>query len=349
MMRDEVVRRRGWLGDQQFLDLLGATNLIPGPNSTELAIHIGWARRRWAGLVIAGVSFILPAMLITGGLAWAYVRYGKLPETAWLLWGAKPVIVAVVAQAVWRLTGPAARTSLLRIVGVGAATAAALGINELALLLASGVLVVALRGRTWQRGSPLRQLLPGVPAAMGTATLSAVTLPGLFWIFLKIGSVLFGSGYVLLAFLRADLVQRLHWLTEGQLLDAIVAGQVTPGPVFTTATFIGYVLAGTSGAVVATCGIFLPAFIFVAISGPLVAKVRNSPTLGAFLDGVNVASLALMAVVTAQLAHAAVVDLPTALLGALAVILLLRFKLGSAWLILGGAAAGLVIKLLSHI
>jgi chromate transporter len=348
MMRDEVVRRREWLSDRQFLDLLGATNLIPGPNSTELAIHIGWQRRRWAGLVIAGVSFILPAMLITGGLAWAYVRYGKLPETEWLLWGAKPGIVAVIAQAVWRLTGTAARTSLLRIVGVGAATAAALGINELALLLASGVLVVALRGRTWQRGSPLRQLLPGVPAAVGTATLSAVTLPGLFWIFLKIGSVLFGSGYVLLAFLRADLVQRLHWLTEGQLLDAIVAGQVTPGPVFTTATFIGYVLAGPSGAVVATCGIFLPAFIFVAISGPLVAQVRNSPTLGAFLDGVNVASLALMAVVTAQLAHAAVVDLPTALLGALAVILLLRFKLGSTWLIVGGAAAGLVIKLLSH-
>jgi chromate transporter len=348
MMRDEVVRRRRWLSDQQFLDLLGATNLIPGPNSTELAIHIGWGRRRWAGLVIAGVSFILPAMLITGGLAWAYVRYGKLPQTEWLLWGAKPVIVAVVAQAVWRLTGAAARTSLLRIVGIGAVTAAALGLDELVLLFASGVLVVALRGQTSQRGSSLRQLLPGVPAALGTATLSAVTLPGLFWIFLKIGSVLFGSGYVLLAFLRADLVQRLHWLTEGQLLDAIVAGQVTPGPVFTTATFIGYVLAGPSGALVATCGIFLPAFVFVAISGPLVAKVRNSPTLGAFLDGVNVASLALMAVVTAQLARAAVVDLPTALLGALAVILLLRFKLSSAWLIVGGAAAGLGIKLLSY-
>jgi chromate transporter len=178
---------------------------------------------------------------------------------------------------------------------------------------------------------------------MGTATLSAVTLPGLFWIFLKIGSVLFGSGYVLLAFLRADLVQRLHWLTEGQLLDAIVAGQMTPGPVFTTATFIGYVLAGPSGALVATGGIFLPAFIFVAISGPLVTKVRASPTLGAFLDGVNVASLALMAVVTAQLARAAVVDLPTALLGVLAAILLFRFRLNSAWLILGGAAAGGVI------
>ena len=190
--------------------------------------------------------------------------------------------------------------------------------------------------------------MPGAPAVLGTATLSAVTLPGLFWIFLKIGSVLFGSGYVLLAFLRADLVQRLHWLTEGQLLDAIVAGQVTPGPVFTTATFIGYVLAGPSGALVATCGIFLPAFIFVAISGPLVAKMRSSPTLGAFLDGVNVASLALMAVVTAQLARAAVIDLPTALLCALAVVLLLRFKLNSAWLILGGAAAGVVIHLLNH-
>jgi chromate transporter len=348
MMREEVVRRREWLSDQQFLDLLGATNLIPGPNSTELAIHIGWGRRRWAGLVVAGVSFIVPAMLITGALAWAYVRYGELPETGWLLWGAKPVIVAVVAQAVWPLTRTAARTSMLRIVGVGAAAAAALGANELMILFASGLVVAALRGWTGQRESPVRQLLPGVPAALGTATLSAITLPGLFWIFLKIGSVLFGSGYVLLAFLRSDLVQRLHWLTEGQLLDAVGAGQVTPGPVFTTATFIGYVLAGPSGALVATCGIFLPAFIFVAISGPLVTKVRSSPTLGAFLDGVNVASLALMAVVTAQLARAAVVDLPTALLGALAVVLLLRFKLGSAGLILGGAGAGVVINLLSH-
>jgi chromate transporter len=348
LMRDEVVRRRSWLSEQQFLDLVGATNLIPGPNSTEMAIHIGWSRRRWQGLVIAGVSFILPAMLITGGLAWAYVRYGKLPETGWLLWGAKPVIVAIIAQAVWRLTGTAARTSMLRVLGVGAVTAAAIRVNEITILFASGFLVAALRRWTGQRESHLRQLLPGVPAAIGTATLSSVTLPGLFWIFLKIGSVLFGSGYVLLAFLRADLVLRLHWLTEGQLLDAIVAGQVTPGPVFTTATFIGYVLAGPSGAVVATCGIFLPAFVFVAISGPLVARMRASSMMGAFLDGVNVASLALMAVVTAQLAHAAVVDLPTALLCALAVILLLRSKVNSAWLILGGAVTGVVIHLLNH-
>ena len=345
MMRDEVVHRRKWLADDQFLDLLGATNLIPGPNSTEMAIHIGWGRRRWAGLVVAGVSFILPAMLITGALAWAYVRYGSLPKVAWLFWGAKPVILAIVVQALWRLVLTAAHTWLLRVLGVAALVAAALGVNEFTLLFCSGALVAALRGWRGHREDRLLQLVPALPVTVGVATISAITLPGLFWIFLKIGSVLFGSGYVLLAFLRTDLVQRLHWLTEAQLVDAIVAGQVTPGPVFTTATFIGYLLAGPAGALVATCGIFLPAFVFVAISGPLVPRLRASRTAGAFLDGVNVASLALMAVVTAQLGHAAIVNLPTALLGVLSAILLVRFRINSVWLVLGGAAAGVGIHL----
>jgi chromate transporter len=347
MMRDEVVVRRRWLTDSRFLDLLGATNLIPGPNSTEMAIHIGWLRRRWAGLVVAGVSFIVPAMLITGALGWAYVRFGRRPEVSWLLWGVKPIVVAVVLQALWNLAPAAARSWLLRVVGAVAATAAALGIDELAILFGSAAIVAGIQASRKPGEAPLRQLLPvGAPAAGAAAAGGAVSLLGLFGVFLKIGSVLFGSGYVLVAFLRADLVQRLHWLTEAQLIDAVAAGQVTPGPVFTTATFIGYLLAGPGGALVATAGIFLPAFVFVAASGPLVPKLRASPIAGAFLDGLNVASLALMAVVTVQLGRAALVDVPTALLALTASLALLRFKLNATWLMLGGAALGIGLHLL---
>jgi chromate transporter len=343
MMRDEVVRRRRWLTDARFLDLLSACNLIPGPNSTELAIHIGWARRRWAGLAVAGAAFILPAMLATGALGWAYTRFGRLPETAWVLRGVKPVIVAVVLQALWGLAPAAARTWPLRALAAIAAAAAALGVHELAVLFGAGALAAgAAAGRARKDGAPpLRQLLPAIPIAAGGAAATAVSLPGLFGVFLKIGSVLFGSGYVLMAFLRADLVHRLRWLTEAQLIDAVAAGQVTPGPVFTTATFIGYILAGPAGALVATAGIFLPAFVFVALSGPLVPRLRASPIAGAFLDGVNVASLALMAVVTAQLGRAAIVDLPTAVTAAVAALLLVRFRLNSTWMVLAGAAAGI--------
>jgi len=281
MMRDEVVHRRGWLTEDRFLDLLGATNLIPGPNSTELAIHIGWARRRWAGLIVAGVTFIVPAMLMTGALGWAYVRFGRLPQTAWLLWGVKPVILAVVVQALWKLAPAAARTWFLRGLGVVAVTAAAWGIHELAILLGAGVVALLVQRSRRRETIRLSQFVPAVPVIAGAAAVGPVTLPGLFGVFLKIGAVLFGSGYVLLAFLRAELVQRLHWLTEGQLIDAIAAGQVTPGPVFTTATFVGYLLAGPGGALVSTAGIFLPAFVFVAISGPLVPGCarRRRPAL----------------------------------------------------------------------
>jgi chromate transporter len=346
MMRDEVVGRRRWLTDDRFLDLLGATNLIPGPNSTEMAIHIGWVRRRWAGLLVAGISFIVPAMLITGALGWAYVRFGKRPEVAWLLRGVKPVVVAVVLQALWNLAPAAARSWPLRMAGAVAGVAAALGINELAILFGTAVLVAAIRVTRRPAGGLLGQIIPGLPAVAGAASVGAVTLSGLFALFLKVGSVLFGSGYVLVAFLRADLVQRLHWLTEAQLIDAVAAGQVTPGPVFTTATFIGYLLAGPRGALAATVGIFLPAFVFVAASGPLVPRLRASRVAGAFLDGLNVASLALIAVVTAQLARAAIVDLPTALLGLAAAVLLVRFKLNATWLMLGGAALGIGLHLL---
>jgi chromate transporter len=357
MMEDEVVRRRRWLSRERFLDMLGATNLIPGPNSTEMAIHLGYERAGLAGLLVAGACFIVPATLIVGILAWAYVRFGRLPAAAGILYGVKPVVIAIVAQALWRLGRSAVRTRLAAAVGIGAAVASLLGVNELLVLFGAAALFLVLRLLGRRTGGSLTPALaalprPSVPAgtvAAGagltglTGGAAAVGLWPLFFIFLKIGSVLFGGGYVLLAFLRADLVQRLHWLTESQLLDATAVGQVTPGPLFTTATFIGYVLAGPKGAAVATAGIFLPAFFFVALSAPLLPKLRSSPTAGALLDGLNVASLALMAVVTWQLGRAAVTDLRTAAIAAVSAVLLLVFRVNSAWLVAGGAVAGLVL------
>jgi chromate transporter len=271
-----------------------------------------------------------------------YVRFGALPEASWLLYGMKPVLLAVVVQALWNWVPRAARTWPLRALGTAAASASALGVNELLVLFGSGLAVaISRRALPRSRNGGLRLLAPIVPAATGAAAASAITLPGLFWVFLKTGSVLFGSGYVLLAFLRADLVERPGWMTEAQLLDAIAVGQVTPGPVFSTATFIGYLLAGPSGALLTTLGIFLPAFLFVALSGPLVPRLRASPAAGAFLDGVVVASIALMAVVTVQLGRAAVVDVATAGLGVAAAAALVRFKVNPTWLVLGGALAGL--------
>jgi chromate transporter len=326
MMEDEVVRRRQWLTHEEFLDLLGATNLIPGPNSTEMAIHVGHKRAGWAGLLVAGACFIMPAFLIVTACAWAYVKFGKLPQAEGLLYGVKPVIIAVVIQALWGLGQKAVKNWPLAILGVAAVALSVLGVNELVVLFGIGVLPMAGRIR--------KAVLAVEPFSLWAM--------GLF--FVKVGSVLFGSGYVLLAFLRADLVDRWGWLTERHLLDAIAVGQVTPGPVFTTATFIGYVLAGPTGALVATVGIFLPAFVFVALSGPLIPRLRRSPVAGAFLDGVNVASLALMAVVTWQLGRTALIDPLTVILAVLAAIMLLRFRMNSAWLVAGGALVGLVMK-----
>src|SRR6218665_594358 len=349
MMEDEVVRRRKWLTREEFLDLLGATNLIPGPNSTELAIHLGLLRAGWPGLLVAGACFILPAFFVVGAIAWGYVRFGSLPEAEALLYGVKPVIIAVVLQALWGLTRSAVKTRGLAVVGMVGVAFAILGIHELVILLLAGVAVALVRwGQRRALGAsappPSRGLLPvGTLLPLGAATAAVpFSLHGLFLFFLKVGSVLFGSGYVLLAFLRADLVDRWGWLTEAQLLDAIAVGQVTPGPVFTTATFVGYVLGGPAGAVVATVGIFLPAFIFVALSGPLVPRLRRSWAAGAFLDGVNVASLCLMAVVTWQLGQAALVDVLTVGLAVVSAVLLIRYRVNSAWLVLGGATAGLL-------
>lgn len=353
MMEDEVVRRRQWVAREEFLDLLGATNLIPGPNSTELAIHLGQRRAGWAGLFVAGIAFIAPAFLIVLGIAWAYTAYGKLPQAHGILYGVKPVVIAVVIQALWGLGRLAVKTRFLAVVGVAAILLTALGVNELMVLFGIGSSTVLWRVMTQRQTgakTPPAALLGVFPMlASAPATVPAVTaaipfgLGPLFLFFVKIGSVLFGSGYVLLAFLRADLVERWGWLTEAQLLDAVAIGQVTPGPVFTTATFIGYVLGGAPGAVVATVGIFLPAFVFVAISGLLIPKLRRSPTAGAFLDGVNVASLALMLVVTWQLGSSALVDWITVTLAVASAIFLIRWRVNSAWLVLGGAIAGLLI------
>jgi chromate transporter len=351
MIEDEVVRRRRWLTHDEFLDLLGATNLIPGPNSTEMAIHIGHRQAGWPGLLVAGGCFILPATLIVTALAWAYVRYGSLPQTDAILYGVKPAVIAIILQALWRLGRAALKTKTLALIGVLGILLEFLGVHELAILFGSGAAIglgrwVANRMRRGESFLPFPAALPALLSeitALASPTTASFGLWPLFLFFLKVGSVLFGSGYVLLAFLRADLVERWRWLTESQLLDAITAGQVTPGPVFTTATFIGYILGGAPGAVVATAGIFLPAFFFVAVSGPLVPRIRRSATAGAVLDGINAASLSLMAVVTWRLGRAALVDLTTIAMLAVSLTLLIRFRLNSAWLVLAAALFGFLV------
>lgn len=347
MIHDEVVKRRKWLDDQHFLDLIGATNLIPGPNSTEMAIHVGYVRDGFLGLVVSGVSFILPAMLMVIALAWGYVRFGSLPQTEGVLYGIKPVVIAIIVQALWNLGQKAVKNLPLAILGLAVLALYFMGVNEIALLF--GGALIAMVGSNLQR---LRErlmggmLLAGLPGSSLIASSWLATTPfklsTLFLTFLKIGSILYGSGYVLLAFLRTDLVVRLGWLTDQQLIDAVAIGQVTPGPVFTTATFVGFVLGGLPGALVATLGIFLPSFFFVAISNPLIPRIRESRLVSGLLDGVNVASLGLMAAVTWQLSRASIIDLPTALMALVALGILWRFRVNSAWLVLGGAAVGLL-------
>lgn len=350
MLRDEVVTRRRWLTDAHFLDLLGATNLIPGPNSTEMVIHVGQTRAGWRGLIAAGVCFILPAAMIVLALAWAYQTYGTTPTATWLLYGIKPVIIAVVAQALWGLAQSAVKGPLLAAVGIATLALYALGINEIALLLGGGALMLVARNlrRRGDRAafSALLPLAGSSAAWLAQPAAAPVNLVQLFLIFLKIGSVLYGSGYVLLAFLRNDLVTRTRWLTDQQLLDAVAVGQFTPGPVFTTATFVGYLVGSWPGALLATIGIFLPSFVFVAAVNPLVPRLRRSPLMGAFLDGVNVAALGLMAAVTWTLGRAAIIDWLTALLAVLAAILLIRYKVNSAWLVIGGGVIGLAYHFL---
>ena len=350
MMRDEVVDRRRWMTDSEFLDLLAATNLIPGPNSTEMAIHVGYRRGGLRGLFTAGICFIVPACLLVMLIAWGYTRYGETPQVAWLTYGISPVIIAIILQAVWKLArsvGGGATSAAIGLVVTGLAIS---GVNELALLAGGGI--IALAARRLSRGTMTSVLV--VLAAMSTTTIGAataaataavpVTVTRLTLFFLKVGSILFGSGYVLLAFLRADLTDRWSWLTEQQLIDAVTVGQVTPGPVFTTATFIGFLLDGWRGAILSTIAIFAPGFVFVAVTHPLIGRLRASSVASGLVDGVVAASLGLMIAVTWHLGRAAIVDLPTAVLLAASGSALAVWRPNSTWLIAGGAILGWLLR-----
>lgn len=349
MMEDEVVTRRRWLTRERFLDLIGATNLIPGPNSTEMAIHIGFVRAGIIGLAVAGVSFILPAALITLGCAWVYDRFQTVPQAEALLYGIKPAVIAVILSAVWRLGKTAAKGPFLIGIGLLVMLLVLFGINEIIALLGGGII-----GILWQLGSRLRKgkmlfgfaWLPSsnLALAVTAAPSSSVTLSALGLFFLKIGCVLFGSGYILIAYLQGGLVEQYQWLTQQQLLDAVAIGQFTPGPVLTTATFIGYVLAGPIGALVATLGIFVPSFLFVLTTNPLIPRLRQSAVAGAFLDAVNASAIGLMAAVTVELARHTLIDWGAWVIAIISAAVLFRYKINSAWLVLGGAGIGWLLK-----
>ena len=346
LMDHEVVERRQWMSRTQLLDLLGITNLIPGPNSSELAIHIGYERGGWRGLWIAGGCFILPAMLMVWGLAALYQRYQTVPQMEWLLYGIKPVIIAIVVQALVKL-GQKAIKDQWTLCATLLAIAGYLGHwPELLILLLLGLLVMAIkRGLSQSSGIGFWLWpLPGLLTPTSNPALNSVSWLGVFFFFLKIGSILYGSGYVLLAFLQRELVEQHHWLTSQQLLDAVAIGQITPGPVFTTATFVGYLLAGNAGAIAGTVGIFLPAFALVWLVHPWVAKLRQSLWVSGFLDGINSASLGLMAGVTYTLAQETLQDSLTLGLAIISSIILFLFPINTAWLVLGGGLVGLAVR-----
>jgi chromate transporter len=351
LMRRELVQKRGWLSDQDLLDNLAVATLVPGPNSTELAMHIGAKRAGWRGLWLGGLCFILPAVLMVLALAWLYVEHGDTPAGRGILFGVQPVILAVIVQAIWGLRTAAFKSPETLAVGIGAGALALAGVNEIFALLGAGAALLLwyfVRTRLLGSLALLALLVPGGPLAAPLARATqgeppeGYSLMELFLVFLKIGGLLYGSGYVLVAFMEDELVDARGWLTEQQLLDAIAAGQFTPGPVFSAATFAGYIIDGLPGALVATAGIFLPSFVLVALTHPFVDRLRASPWAQPFLDGVNAAAIALMAVVTVRLGIE-VLDEPLAIAllaaGALAIVL---WNVNSGLLVLGGAAAGLL-------
>ena len=353
MMEDEVVRRRGWMSPERFLDLLGATNLIPGPNSTEMAIHIGYLRAGWKGLLLAGVCFIVPAVAITLLLAHLYVAYGAIPQLQPFVAGIRPAIIAVILAAVFRLSRPSLKNRFAFGLGVIVVFLNLYGFDEIILLVGSGVL-----GLLWNYRNQLRQTTIGLMALLPLlnsqtlrtfqvvdATVTGASLAGLGLFFLKIGSILYGSGYVLVAFLQSGLVDTRHWLTQSQLFDAIAVGQFTPGPVLSTATFIGYLILGLPGASVATVGIFLPSFVLVLVSNPFIPRLRKSPLASGFLDGVNSASLGLMLAVTIKLALTALTGVGPWLIVLIASVLVLRWNINAAWIVIGSAILGWLFSL----
>ena len=338
LMEQGAVERQ-WLSREEFLDIVGGCNLLPGPSSTQVAMALGYRRARIPGLITAGACFIVPASLATLALAWAYVRYHSLPQTAGLLYGAKPVMVAIVAQALGRLGRSAVKRWTLALVGGLCLCAAFLGLPPLAILLAAGALVAF--PVFARRRSNVAMTIVAVPFTGAGAT--AAGLGSIAIVFLKMGVVVFGSGYVLLAFLKADLVDRLHWISVQQLLDAVTAGQMTPGPVFATSTFIGFLLDGWSGAMVATVAVFLPSFFLAGIVGAVAGHIRRSELAGAFLDGVNVGAVGLMAQIGFVLGRAAFVNPVAWAIGIISAALLLWLRVNATWLILGGAAAGVLL------
>jgi chromate transporter len=342
MQRETVVRRR-WLDDQEFLDLVGATNLIPGPNATEMAIHLGLKRAGWLGLISAGVLFSLPGVISTMVLAWAYVKYGTLPEIGWILYGIKPVIIAIILQALWDLGRRAINGLLTGLIGIAVLILFLFGWNEILLLFAGALMclaVYAIQHVQWKKAAAVAGI-PLIQAILAAgASMASFSQHSLFFSFLKIGSVLYGSGYVLVAFLRSEFVTRLGWITNQQLLDAVAVGQSTPGPVFSSAAFVGYLVGSWQGAMLAALGIFLPSFIFVAMLSRIMLWAKKSPWARIFLDGVNVGSLGLMAGVTWDLGRAALIDVFTIILAAASLVLVVRFKITSVWLILGGGLLG---------
>jgi len=340
LMHRELVDGRRWLTDPEFLDLVGASNAIPGPTSTEVAMYVGRRRAGLPGLVVAGLAFIAPAAMVVGVLAWIYVRYGTTPALDNSFEGVKPVVLAVVALAVVQLGRTAVKSVTLGLIGGTVLALYVAGVDEPVLLLAAAALAAVISRRPRLMAAPF--LLPALLA--GGSRAADVDLARIAAVFLKVGALLFGSGYVLLAFLHRDLVQSGGFLSEDQLLDAIAVGQFTPGPLFTTATFVGYLLAGVPGALVATVAIFLPSFLMVAALEPVVARMRRSSTTAAALDGLNVAAVALMGGVTWVLARDAVVDVPTAVIAGVAGVVLLRWRLNAAWLMAAGAGWGLLFR-----
>ena len=362
MYHEEVVVRRKWLTEAEFLDLLAATNLIPGPNSTEMCIHIGYRRAGWQGLVVAGALFILPAALITTAFAWAYARFGATPQVGWLLFGVKPVVIAIILQALWSLGKNAVVNIFSAAIALASVAAYFLKVDNLLILFLGGLLMMlyqnrlrlssAIRGRLpalllpllapaqWHLGAILAQ-----PALQAAQTATPFSLGRLFLGFLKIGSILYGSGYVLVAFIQDEFVSHLGWLTPQLLIDAIAIGQVTPGPLFSTATFIGYQVGGLPGAALATLGIFLPSFIFVLLTNPLIPRLRRSPWIGGLLDGVILASLGLMAAVTLELGRDALSGPFAIAIALLSALLLFRFRVNTTWIILVGAVLGFLAHL----
>jgi chromate transporter len=348
MMRRELVNRRKWISEQDFLDLFGIMNLIPGPSSTETVIALGYWRAGWPALILAGVLFILPAMLMILALSWAYVRYGMLPAAQWILYGINPMVIAIIADALLSLGRTALKTAWLALMAVASLALYFRGVSIVAILAGAAVLTAIVgysKTKGHQRALGLFPMLSaGAGAAMAAASAIPFSMSRLFLTFLKIGAVSYGSGYVLLAFLRADFVAHLHWLTDKQLLDAIAAGQITPGPVFASATFVGYVTGGLKGALLATLGIFLPSFIFIAIVFPLIPKLKGSAWARIFLDGINAVTVGLMAAVSWQLARGAILDWFTAAEATAGLLILRRFQINSAWLVLGGLVVGFAWK-----